>query len=252
MTDTERASARPPVALIGAGPGDPDLLTLRAVQRLREADVVLYDDLASGAILSHARAGAELVAVGKRAGRASPKQSHVSRLIVTYARMGRRVVRLKSGDPGVFGRLDEETEALRAAGVAFEVIPGVSSASAAAAAAGLSLTRRGVARRVQFVTGHDEAGALPASLDLGALADPDATTCVFMGKATFPALAERLIARGLSPDTPALLAENVGLPQARTLRDSVAGLADRLAARPELGPCIILYGAALAAKHEEG
>ena len=119
------------VSFVGSGPGDPELLTLKAVNRLKAADAVLYDDLSSGPILEHARAGADLVAVGKRAGRPSPKQDHVSRLLVDYAATGARVVRLKSGDPAIFGRLEEEMTALRAAGIPFEVIPGVTSATAA-------------------------------------------------------------------------------------------------------------------------
>lgn len=236
----------PTVAFVGAGPGDPELLTRRAHDRLRRAAVVLYDDLGASAILSLASPAAELVAVGKRAGRASPRQDHVSRLLVEHARTGRRVVRLKSGDPGLFGRLDEEIAALRAAGIGFEIVPGVSSVAAAAAAAEASLTKRLVARRVQFVTGHDADGALPRDLDLRALADPGAATCVLMGKATFPALAAALLAHGLPADTPALLAENVGLPDARTRIGTVAALAAFLAGRPALGPCVILYGAAFA------
>ncbi len=121
------------VSFVGSGPGDPELLTLKAVDRLSTADAILFDDLSAGPILSHARDGADLVGVGKRAGRASPKQDHVSRLLVDYAKGGAKVVRLKSGDGGVFGRLEEETTALQAAGIAFEIIPGVPAACAAAA-----------------------------------------------------------------------------------------------------------------------
>lgn len=216
------------VSFVGSGPGDPDLLTLKAVARLRAADAILYDDLSAGPILDHAGPAADLVAVGKRAGRPSPQQSHVSRLLVEYARAGQRVVRLKSGDPGLFGRLEEEIDALDAAGIPFEIIPGVTSATAAAAAAGIPLTRRLAARRVQFVTGHDVTGALPEDLDLAALADPTAVTAVFMPKRSFPELAARLAARGLAPGTPALLAESVGHPGQRLERDTVAGLAARL------------------------
>ncbi|MEO0502527.1 MAG: SAM-dependent methyltransferase, partial [Pseudomonadota bacterium] len=116
------------VSFVGSGPGDPELLTLKAVNRLSQADAVLFDDLSAGPILTHARSGADLVGVGKRAGRPSPKQHHVSRLLVDYARTGQRVVRLKSGDGGTFGRLEEETDALAAAGIPFEIIPGVPSA----------------------------------------------------------------------------------------------------------------------------
>lgn len=230
------------VSFVGSGPGDPDLLTLKAVARLKAADAVLYDDLASGPILDHAGPGAELVSVGKRAGRPSPKQDHVSRLLVDYARGGARVVRLKSGDPAIFGRLEEEITALRAAGISFEIIPGVSSVLAAAAAARMPLTRRLTARRVQFVTGHDVTGALPTDLDFAALADPRATTAVFMPKASFAAFAERLVAHGLPPDTPALLAENVSHPDQSLTTGTVASLAAALAAARSGLPALILYG----------
>lgn len=231
------------VSFVSAGPGDPELLTLKAVARLKAADAVLFDDLASGPILAHARAGADLVAVGKRAGRASPKQHHVSRLLVDYARTGLKVVRLKAGDAGLFGRLDEELLALRSAGIDYEIIPGVPSACAAAAAAGIPLTRRLVARRVQFITGHDVTGALPEDLNLAALADPTATTVVFMGKRTFTELARRLIAAGLPATTPALLAEAVSQPGQRLTRSTVADLAVTLATDTGSAPALIIYGA---------
>ena len=231
------------VSFVSSGPGDPELLTLKAVARLQTADAVLFDDLSSGPILAHARAGADMVAVGKRAGRPSPKQDHVSRLLVDYASTGARVVRLKSGDCGMFGRLEEEIDALKAAGIGYEIIPGVSSAFAAAAAAGIPLTRRMSARRVQFVTGADVSGTLPPDLNWAALADPLATTVVFMGKRTFPALAAALIAQGLSPDTPALLAEAVSTPDQRLHRSTIAGLAAALADDRSPLAGLILYGA---------
>jgi len=230
------------VSFVSSGPGDPELLTLKAVARLQAADAVLFDDLSSGPILAHARAGADLVGVGKRAGRPSPRQDHVSRLLVEYASTGARVVRLKSGDAGLFGRLEEEITALDAAGIGYEVIPGVTSAAAAAAAAGMPLTRRLTARRVQFVTGADVAGGLPADLNWAALADPAATTVVFMGKRTFPALVERLVAEGLPRDTPALLAEAVSTPEERLHRTTIGALAGQLAAERGDLPGLILYG----------
>lgn len=230
------------VSFIGSGPGDPELLTLKAVDRIKRADAILYDDLSAGPILSFARAGADLVGVGKRAGRPSPKQDHVSRLLVDYALAGGRIVRLKSGDGGLFGRLEEELVALRAHGIGFEIVPGIASPFAAAAAAGIPLTRRLTARRVQFVTGHDASGQLPPDLNLDALADPLACTVIFMGKRTFPALAEMLIARGLPPDTPAMLAESVGTPEARTRRTTVAALAADLAQGIGPKPALIFYG----------
>ncbi|MBK5934463.1 uroporphyrinogen-III C-methyltransferase [Rhodovulum imhoffii] len=232
------------VSFVSSGPGDPDLLTLKAVDRLKSADAVLFDDLSSGPILSHVRTGADLVGVGKRAGRPSPRQDHVSRLLVEYARTGQRVVRLKSGDSGLFGRLEEEITALEAAGIGYEIVPGVTSASAAAAAAGIPLTRRLTARRVQFVTGHDVTGGLPKDINLDALADPHATTVVYMGRRTFAALAERLMARGLPGATPALLAEAVSTPEQTLRRATVAELAAELAATPPgPQPGLILYGA---------
>ena len=230
------------VSFIGSGPGDPELLTLKAVDRIKRADAILYDDLSAGPILSFARAGADLVGVGKRAGRPSPKQDHVSRLLVDYALAGGRIVRLKSGDGGLFGRLEEELVALRAHGIGFEIVPGIASPFAAAAAAGIPLTRRLTARRVQFVTGHDASGQLPPDLNLDALADPLACTVIFMGKRTFPALAQMLIARGLPPDTPAMLAESVGTPEAETHRTTVAALAADLAQGIGPKPALIFYG----------
>ncbi len=230
------------VSFIGAGPGDPELLTLKAVNRLKRADAVLFDDLSSGPILAHARAGADLIGVGKRAGRASPKQDHVSRLLLDYAQIDQRVVRLKSGDGGLFGRLEEELIALRNEGIPYEIIPGVPSAIAAAAAAGIPLTRRLTARRVQFVTGHDISGQLPEDLNLSALADPTATTVVFMGKRTFPKLYALLNAHGLPADTPALLAEDVSGPDQKLSRTTVAALAQKLGDEITNTPALVLYG----------
>ena len=230
------------VSFVGSGPGDPELLTVKAVDRLKRADAILYDDLSSGPILSHARAGADLVGVGKRAGRASPRQHHVSRLLVEYAKQGGRVVRLKSGDGGLFGRLEEELIALREAEIPFEIVPGAPSPFAAAAAAGIPLTRRLTARRIQFVTGHDASGHLPEDLDLQALADPSACTVVFMGKRTFPALADKLMEAGLAPDTPAMLAEAVGTAEADTERSTLIALAERLASDVGDKPALIFYG----------
>lgn len=231
------------VTFVSAGPGDPDLLTVKAVKALAVADAVLFDDLSSGPILALVRPGADMVGVGKRAGRASPKQDHVSRLLVDYALTGAHVVRLKSGDSGIFGRLEEELIAVRAAGIACEIIPGVTSASAAAAAAGIPLTRRQHAQRVQFITAADVTGNLPPGLNMAALADPQATTVIYMGKRTFPALAEALIAHGLRPDTPALLAEAVSTADQRLHRSTIAGLAAVLAEGRSSLPGLIIVGA---------
>ncbi|WP_294230458.1 uroporphyrinogen-III C-methyltransferase [uncultured Shimia sp.] len=230
------------VSFVSSGPGDPELLTLKAVDRLGKAEAVLFDDLSSGPILEHANKEADLVGVGKRAGRPSPKQDHVSQLLVDYAKTGARVVRLKSGDSGIFGRLEEEITALKENGIDFEIIPGVTSASAAAAAARIPLTRRLVARRVQFVTGHDVAGALPGDLHLQSLIDPGATTVLFMPKRTFPELAEKLFASGLRRDCPALLAENVSHPDQTLTRTTMEALAEQLNNEITKAPGIILFG----------
>jgi uroporphyrin-III C-methyltransferase len=231
------------VSFVSAGPGDPELLTLKALARLRDADVVLYDDLAAGAILDHARPGASLVAVGKRAGRPSARQEHVNRLLVDYAASGVRVVRLKSGDAGIFGRLEEEIDALRRANIAYEIIPGVTSACVAAAAGGIPLTRRHTSRRVQFITGADVTGQLPTDLNWAALADPDSTTVVYMGKRTFSALVAKLIEHGLSADTPALLAESLGHDDQRLHRTTIGKLAEELAQGIGPATAVILFGA---------
>lgn len=230
------------VSFVSSGPGDPELLTLKAVARLQAADAVLFDDLSSGPILHHARKGADLVGVGKRAGKPSARQDHVNRLLIDYAQAGGKVVRLKSGDCGLFGRLEEEITALRQAGIGYEIIPGVPSAMAAAAAAGIPLTRRLTARRVQFVTGHDVTGALPEDLNLPALADPTATTVVFMGKRTFAELARRLTGAGLSPATPAILAESVSTPLQKIVRGTLATMTGLIAAEAGDGPALILLG----------
>ncbi|MBI1385117.1 MAG: uroporphyrinogen-III C-methyltransferase [Rhizobiales bacterium] len=246
VTSENRAPGEVLVSFVSSGPGDPELLTVKAVDRLGRADAVLFDDLSSGPILAHARPGADLVAVGKRAGRPSPRQDHVSRLLVDYARTGARVVRLKSGDAGLFGRLEEELVALRGAGIAYEIIPGVTSAMAAAAAAGIPLTRRLTARRVQFVTGHDVSGALPDDLNIAALADPTATTVVFMGRRTFAELAGRLMAEGLPAGMPALVAAAVSTPEQEFWRGTVGELATLLAAGDgpvnARSPVLVLYG----------
>lgn len=231
------------VSFVSSGPGDPELLTVGAVRRLQSCDVVLYDDLASGPVLDEAGPQALRIAVGKRAGRPSAKQDAVNALLIEHAQAGKHVVRLKSGDSGIFGRLEEELAALRRHAIPYEIIPGVPSAMAAAAAAGIPLTRRLTARRLQFLTGADITGGLPQDQNWAALADAHATTVVFMGQRTFPQLAESLIQHGLPPNTPALLAEAVGHPHQRLLRSTVADLAALLRAEgPSPHPAIILYG----------
>lgn len=232
------------VSFVSSGPGDPDLLTLKAVKRIKAAEVILYDDLSAGAILDLASPMAELISVGKRAGKPSPKQEHINRLLVAYAQQAQAVVRLKSGDAGIFGRLEEEILALRAAGIAYDIIPGVTACAAAAASAAIPLTRRIEARRVQFITGHDIKGALPADLNWPALTDPAAITAVYMARATAPVLAQALISHGLSPDCPALICINASRPDELTTRCTIGSLTahlERLADHP--GAFLLLFGA---------
>src|SRR3546814_1982776 len=170
------------VWLVGAGPGDPDLLTRKGERLIRAADIIFHDALVGPGVLALARKATELVPVGKRSGRHSKDQGSINDLLLKAARAGLRVVRLKGGDPSIFGRSAEEMEHLRRYGIAVHVVPGITAASAAAASAGISLTLRGMARRLQFVTAHVRAGAA-LDLDWRALADPDATLAVYMGRA---------------------------------------------------------------------
>jgi len=230
------------VSFVGSGPGDPQLLTLKAVDRLKKADAVLFDDLSSGPILQFARKGADLVGVGKRANRPSPKQDAVSQLLVEYARNGGHIVRLKSGDPGIFGRLEEEIIELKKAGIAYEIIPGISSAFAAAAEVGIPLTRRLSARRIQFITGRDITGELPDDFNLKALSDPSAITIVFMGKQTFAKMQKLLEENGLPRDTPALLAEAVATPSQKLIKTTIRKIAKSLKNDTSQHPALICYG----------
>jgi uroporphyrin-III C-methyltransferase/precorrin-2 dehydrogenase/sirohydrochlorin ferrochelatase len=233
------------VLLVGAGPGDPELLTLKAVRVLQSADVVLFDDLVSPAILDMARREAVRITVGKRGHKPSCGQDEISGLLVKLAREGKKVVRLKGGDPTIFGRANEETAALRNAGIPFEIVPGVTAASGAAAAAGASLTERDVARRVQFITAHTKEGRLPEDMDWPALADARATTAVYMGVKTLPLLIERLMAEGMAPATPALLIEWATRAEQRILAAPLADLPAKVAVSALSGPSLVLIGAAI-------
>ncbi len=234
------------VVLVGAGPGDPDLLTVKAVRALQSADVVLYDDLVSPQTVNAARREATRIAVGKRGYKPSCTQDDITALLVSLAREGKRVVRLKGGDPMVFGRAGEEIEGVTAAGFPVEVIPGVTAASGAAASLGLSLTERKVARRLQFITAHAHDGRLPDDLSYGALTDPRATTVVYMGVKTLPLLVARLLAEGLDPATPAVAVERATWPDERRIAGPIAQLPELIAQARPSGPCLVLIGAALA------
>lgn len=234
------------VWLVGAGPGDPELLTRKAERLIKAADIVFHDALVSEAVLALVPPHVERISVGKRAGRHSAPQPLICASVVKAALSGQRVVRLKGGDPSIFGRATEEIEACRDAGVTVQVCAGVTTASAAAASLGASLTLRGLARRLVFVTAHTQRGAVP-DLDWQALADPEATLAVYMGKDAAPHIARGLRDAGLAGDTPVILIENVSLPQERQFATDLAMLP--LAARTALGdgPAMILIGKAMQA-----
>ena len=235
------------VVIVGAGPGDPELLTLKAVRALQSADDVLYDDLVLPGTLALARREARKIAVGKRGYKPSCTQEDITAMLVDLARQGRRVVRLKGGDPMIFGRAGEEIAALRAAGVPVEVVPGVTTAAAAAASLQVSLTERVRARRLQFITAHAHNGRLPDDLDWKALADPGATTAVYMGLKTLPPLAARLIAEGLPLETPAIAIERVSWDGERHVTGTLASLPQLVVDHGLQGPCLVLIGVALEA-----
>jgi uroporphyrin-III C-methyltransferase/precorrin-2 dehydrogenase/sirohydrochlorin ferrochelatase len=233
------------VSLVGAGPGNPELLTLSAVRALRSADVILYDDLVAPEILDFARREAKRMLVGKTGRRSSCRQDDINALMIGLAKSGKRVVRLKAGDPMIFGRAGEEIAALRGAGISLDVVPGVTAAQGAAASLEVSLTRRGSARRVQFVTGHANDGRLPDDLDLAAIADPATTTAVYMPLGTLAALTARLLAAGVDPALPACAAFNATLPDERIVFGTLSTIERRVQAANAAGPCLLLIGRTL-------
>ena len=233
------------VTLVGAGPGDPDLLTVRAVKALQSADSVLYDDLVAKPILGLVRAGADIIDVGKRGYRQSCKQPDINTMLVDLAKQGKAVVRLKSGDPLIFGRAGEEIAACRAAGVRIEVVPGITSAQGAAARLGVSLTHRDHARRLQFITAHDRHGRLPADIDWSAVADPAATTIVYMPKRTLPELTDIAMKHGLAPATPALAVANATRADEWVLTSTVGEIATKLHDAAIEGPVLVMMGESL-------
>jgi uroporphyrin-III C-methyltransferase/precorrin-2 dehydrogenase/sirohydrochlorin ferrochelatase/uroporphyrin-III C-methyltransferase len=235
---------KPRVFLVGAGPGDPELLTLRAARLLAAAEIVLHDSLVDARILAMA-AGAELIDVGKRCGGKSTAQVTINELLVGCARTGRLVVRLKGGDPMIFGRATEEIQALEVANIEYEVVPGVTTATAAAASLKISLTRRQSARSLHFLTGHGAEGGLPGH-DWTALARAGGTLAIYMGGQTVSGLAAHFIEAGLSPETPAIAIENVSLPDERRIFAKIATLPKVLDKAALEGPVLLLVGQTLA------
>jgi uroporphyrin-III C-methyltransferase len=228
------------VVLVGAGPGDPELLTVKAVRAIAAAEVILVDALVDRRVLAHAAPGARVIEVGKRGGGRSTAQEFIHRLLVREARAGRRVLRLKGGDPFVFGRGGEECDALRAAGLEVEVIPGITAGIAAPAALGIPVTDRRHAPGVIFVSGHAQDGG--AGPDWAALAATGLTLVVYMGLAQCAEIAAALARGGLPADTPAAVIQSAHTPQQRSHRTSLARLAADVAELGFAAPAILVIG----------
>jgi len=231
------------VWLVGAGPGDPDLLTIKALKVLKTAQVVVHDGLVSDEILDLAPEGARRISVAKRKSRHSYAQDEINRMLVAFAQDGLTVVRLKGGDPFIFGRGGEELEACREAGVECHIVPGVTAALAAGASAGAPLTHRGQAQAVTFVTGHAAQGSEP-DLDWASLARANQTVVIYMGLSQATAIAARLMAAGRDATTPALIVENASRGDERRLTTTLGGLAE--AAASLNGPALLIVGEAMA------
>jgi len=236
------------VTLVGAGPGDAELLTLKAVRALQGADVILFDDLVSSEVLELARREAKRMLVGKRGGRTSCRQKDINDMMVKLAKAGKRVVRLKSGDPMIFGRAGEEIAHLDRENIPVDVIPGITAASAMASRLGISLTHRDHAQSVRFITGHSRHGGLPANVDWATVADPHTTTVFYMGGRTAPLIADRLIEEGLSPETPAIIISDVSRSTQRDWRGTLSTVACGIAEIGYDNPVLIAVGSALAAR----
>ena len=233
------------VWLVGAGPGDPDLLTRKAARLIAAADIVFHDALVGPGVLALIPPGTPRVSVGKRSGRHSKDQATIDTLIVAAALTGQRVLRLKGGDPALFARTAEEVAACAASGVAVRICPGITAASAAAASAGMSLSLRGLARRVTFVTAHAQPGK-PLDLDWTILAATDATLAIYMGRAAATTVAQQLIAAGRSPETPVLVVVNASLPSERIIRGRLSALAFLVDAISASDPAMLIVGEAVA------
>ncbi len=233
------------VTLVGAGPGDPELLTLRAVRALQSADVILFDDLVSRDVLDFARREARKLLVGKTGFGPSCKQDDINALMVSLAKQGKRVIRLKGGDPLIFGRAAEELDACRAANIAVDVVPGISAAQGAAAKLGIPLTDRDNSRRLQYVTGHARSGKLPADIDWRALADPTTTTAIYMPVKTLEALVAKATAEGLDPKTPAMAISRATRPDQQVVAAPIGELPARIAEANLPGPVLVMLGRAL-------
>jgi uroporphyrin-III C-methyltransferase len=236
------------VYLVGAGPGDPDLLTLRAARLIMNARLIVHDGLVDPAILAMARAGTRMISVAKRRARHTMPQAEINALLVFEALAGNDVVRLKGGDPFVFGRGGEEAEVCRTASVPVEVVPGISAAMGAAAAARIPLTHRDSASIVSFVAGQCKG---LTDQDWAGLAGKGRTLVIYMGVATAEVIADKLMADGLAPDVPIAVIENATRPEMRVLRGPLAGLATLVAAKRVRSPALIVIGDVAAEPEQE-
>ncbi|XP_061997021.1 S-adenosyl-L-methionine-dependent uroporphyrinogen III methyltransferase, chloroplastic-like [Rosa rugosa] len=234
------------VFLVGTGPGDPELLTLKAVRVVQSADLLLYDRLVSNHVLDFVASDARLVYVGKTAGYHSRTQEEIHELLLSFAEAGATVVRLKGGDPLVFGRGGEEMDFLQQQGIQVQVIPGITAASGIAAELGIPLTHRGVANSVRFLTGHSRKGGTDPLFVAENAADPDSTLVVYMGLSTLPSLAQKLVHHGLPPTTPAVAVERGTTPQQRMVFAELKDLANEITLAELVSPTLIVIGKVVA------
>ncbi len=254
-TDRDPTDALPPaheqpsygkVFLVGAGPGDPELITLKGLRSLRKADVLVYDRLICPDLLDEAPSKARRVFAGKASGHHSMKQEEINALLITYARRGCIVVRLKGGDPFVFGRGGEEALALAQAGIPFEVVPGVSSAIAVPAYAGIPVTQRGLVSSVTIVTGHEQQSCGSSGVNWEALATLGGTLVILMGVEMLSHITQQLLSGGLHPDTPAAVIQQGTVPQQRVVTDTLVGIAEHAWAARITSPAVVVIGAVVA------